>query len=258
MVEATDLDRLSAVLEPVKKVNVTQLVVERLEMLLEKGILKPGSKLPPEPEMCKLLGVSRPSLRQGYKALEVLGVIRALPGDGTYISESTSKMLSVPLTFLMLMKRISLDDVFEFRILLEVDLARRAASYPSEQEAAAMKSQLETMEMSLAEEQKESYLKAEYEFHNCIARAARNSLLLEIISMVGGLLWETRRELVNFVPDRGSDFKQHYRIYEAICAQDSAAAAEAMRQHLMSAFDLARSEAFLSGGRRAKLCGIQP
>lgn len=246
MHETMDFKVLSAVLEPVRKTNVTQLVVERLQMLLEKGILKPGSKLPPEPEMCKLLGVSRPSLRQGYKALEILGVIRAVPGDGTYITESTSKMLSVPLTFLMLMKRISLDDVFEFRILLEVDLARRAALSSSNDDTAAMKSQLETMEASLAEEVKERYLEAEYEFHNCIARAARNPLLLEIISMVGGLLWETRKELVNFVMNRGEDFKEHYRIYEGICARDPVAAADAMRHHLLTALNLTRSEAFLS------------
>lgn len=246
MPETADYETLSAVLAPVRKTNVTHLVVERLQMLLEKGILKPGSKLPPEPEMCKLLGVSRPSLRQGYKALEVLGVIRAVPGDGTYISESTSKMLSVPLTFLMLMKRISLDDVFEFRILLEVDLARRAALSSSDDETAAMKSQLEVMEASLAEEEKERYLEAEYEFHNCVARAARNPLLLEIISMIGGLLWETRKELVNFVPDRSEDYKQHDSIYEAIRAGDSAGAAEAMRRHLLIALDLTRSEAFLN------------
>jgi GntR family transcriptional regulator, transcriptional repressor for pyruvate dehydrogenase complex len=241
-----DLEMLSAALEPVKRVDVTHMVVGRLEMLLEKGILKPGSKLPPEPEMCKLLGVSRPSLRQAYKALDILGVIRAVPGDGTYITESTSKMLSVPLTFLLLMKKINLDHVFEFRILLEVDLARRAATCSSDKEMAAMKSQLEIMEASLAEEQKARYLEAEYEFHNCVARADRNPLLLEIISMVGGLLWETRKELVNFVTNRSEDFKQHYGIYEAICARDSAMAADAMRRHLLTALDLTRSEAFLS------------
>lgn len=245
MGETADLDTLSAALEPVKRRDVTHLVVERLQMLLEKKILKPGSKLPPEPEMCRLLGVSRPSLRQAYKAMDILGVIRAVPGDGTYINESTSKVLSVPLTFLMLMKKISVDDVFEFRILLEVNLARRAATHVSEQEMAAMRGLLDTMTSSLTAEGSERYLEAEYEFHNCVARAARNPLLLEIISMVGGVLWETRKELVNFVPDRSEDFKEHQRIYDAIAAHDSEAAADAMHQHLITALNLTRSEAFL-------------
>lgn len=245
MVETTHIDVLSAALEPVKRVDVTHMVVERLQMLLEKKILKPGSKLPPEPEMCKLLGVSRPSLRQAYKALDILGVIRATPGDGTYISESTSKVMAVPLTFLMLMNKIALDDVFEFRILLEVDLARRAASRASDGEMAIMKALLDAMASCLAEDQKEAYLQAEYEFHNCIARTARSPLLLEIISMVSGLLWETRIELVNFVPDRSEDYREHCCIYEAIVTRDPEAAGDAMRQHLLNALNLTRSEAFL-------------
>lgn len=244
MSEPSDLDLLSAAVAPVARTDVTQFIVERLKMLLEKEILKPGSKLPPEPEMCKLLGVSRPSLRQAYKALNILGVIRAVPGDGTYISETTSKMLSEPLTFLMLMKKITLDDVFDFRILLEVDLAKRAASHATQREKAAMKGLLDVMATSLGEEQSEAYLQAEYEFHNCIARSACSPLLLEVTSMVGGLLWETRRELVNFIRDRSQDYEQHYQIYEAILAGDAAATAEAMQHHLFTALDLARSQAF--------------
>ena len=244
MSHPSELELVSAALEPVKRSDVTELVVDRLKMLLEKGILKPGSKLPPEPKMCELLGVSRPSLRQAYKALNILGVIRAAPGDGTYITHTTSKMLSVPLIFLMLMKKISLDDIFELRILLEVDLARRAARQGSEEKRATMKRLLDTMASSLPSDRKDGYLQAEYEFHNTIARAARSPLLLEIISMVGGLLWETRKELVNFIPDRGEDYHQHSRIYEAIVAGDADAAGEAMRQHLLRALTLTRSEAF--------------
>lgn len=244
MFQPSELELVSAVLEPVKRIDVTELVVDRLKMLLEKGILKPGSKLPPEPEMCKMLGVSRPSLRQAYKALNILGVLRAAPGDGTYITHTTSKMLSVPLIFLMVMKKITLDDVFELRILLEVDLARRAAVHSSEEERAAMKDLLASMSSALPGERKNDYLQAEYEFHNTVARAARSALLLEIISMVGGLLWETRKELVNFVPDRSEDYHQHKHIYEAIAAEDADAAGEAMRQHLLTALNLTRSEAF--------------
>lgn len=247
MAKITDLDILSAALEPVQKIDVTDLVVGRLRMLLEKRILKPGSKLPPEPEMCRMIGVSRPSLRQAYKALNLLGVIRAVPGDGTYISESTSKVLSMPLTFLMLMRKISLDDIFEFRILLEVELARQAAIRSSGQEVEAMNSQLEIMGVSFTEEQKERYLEAEYEFHNLIAQAAHNALVFEIISIVSGLLWEARKELVNFVQDRSGDFNEHYRIYEAICARDAGAAGEAMKQHLMTALNLTRGEGFFKG-----------
>lgn len=221
--KSSELDLLTVVIEPVKRVDVTEFVVERLKLLLEKGTLKPRSKLPPDPEMCKLLEVRWPSLRQAYKALSILGVIRAVPRDGTYISDSTSEMLSAPFTFLTLMKKITLDGVFDFRILLEVDLARRAASGALQQEKAAMKALLDVMAKSRGEEQSEAYSQAEYKFHNCVACAARSPLLLKVTSMFRGLLWETRRKLVNFVRDRSEDYEQHYQIYKAILAGDAEA-----------------------------------
>ncbi|HXJ94366.1 MAG TPA: FadR/GntR family transcriptional regulator [Terriglobia bacterium] len=240
---------LAAALKPLKKTDVTQLVVDRLRDLLEQGVLRPGSKLPTETEMSKLLAISRPSLRQAYKALSMLGILRAVPGDGTYISESTSKILSMPLTFLMLMRRISMDDIFEFRMMLEANLARLAASRASEAEVQAMTSQIEHMAANLDNHKKDQYLAAEYEFHNCIARAAHNNLLLEVISIVSGLLWETRKALVNLVPDRGKDLAEHNAILAAISGRDAEEAAAAMRRHLGSALELAQRKAvFRSDG----------
>jgi len=236
---------LAAALKPLKKTDVTQLVVDRLRDLLEQGVLRPGSKLPTETEMSRLLGISRPSLRQAYKALSMLGILRAVPGDGTYISESTSKILSMPLTFLMLMRRISLDDIFEFRMMLEANLARMAATRASEAEVQAMTSQIEHMEANLEDHKKDHYLASEYEFHNCIARAAHNHLMLEIISIVSGLLWETRKALVNVVPDRGKDLAEHTAILAGISGHNPEEAAAAMRRHLGSALELAQKKAVL-------------
>ncbi len=233
---------LVAAIDRVERQDVTRLVMDRLQSLLEQGLLHPGSKLPPEKELTKVLGVSRPSLRQAYKALNVLGIIRAVPGDGTYINESVSKTLAMPLTFLLLMKKISLEEVFEFRLTLECELAYQAAQRRTEAESQAIRAQLEIMERNVQENPARQYLEAEYEFHSGIAQAAHNNLLLEIIVIVGGLLWETRKRLVGLVPDRQSDFEQHRKIYLTISGQDAQAAAKAMRDHLQSALDLLRRE----------------
>jgi len=238
MENANDDGILAGEVEPVKRPDVTGLVVERLRSLLERGVLQPGSKLPPEPKMAGMFGISRPSLRQAYKALNILGIIRAVPGDGTYISESTSQALSMPLTFLMLLKKITLEEVFEFRMLLEGELATMAANRASDEELLAMHAQLEQMRSFLTDETRARYLEAEYEFHNCIARGAHNALLLEITSIVSGLLWETRKKLVELVPDLNEDLQAHRNIYLAACARQAQAAGDAMRRHLKVAFDL--------------------
>src|SRR5262249_38696476 len=98
---SSDLMDTLANVGPVERKDLTIMVLDRIRGLLEKGVLQAGSKLPPEHTMTTLLGISRPSLRQAYKVLNVLGIIRAVPGRGTYISDSTSKILSMPLMFLM-------------------------------------------------------------------------------------------------------------------------------------------------------------
>src|SRR5436190_12589239 len=208
---------LTAALKPLKRTDVTQLVVDRLRNLLEQRVLKPGSKLPPEPEMSKLLGISRPSLRQAYKALSILGVLRAVPGNGTYISDSTSKVLAMPLMFLMLMKKISLEDIFGFRITVEGELASLAATRATAEEVEKIRNQIHLMTSALADRKR--YLEAEYEFHNRIARAAHNPLLLEIILIVSELLWEMRKALVPIIPEIKEDLRQHRNIYEKIRAR---------------------------------------
>lgn len=237
-IETSERSILTAAVRSVKRQDVTELVVERLRNLMEGGVLKPGSKLPPEVEMARLFGISRPSLRQAYKALTILGIIRAVPGDGTYIADSTCKTLSMPLTFLMLMKKISFGEIFEFRVMLEGELATLAATRASEDEVRAMHIQLGLMRAAMVEKTRERYLEAEYEFHNCIARGGHNALLLEVISILGGVLWETRKRLVELVSDLSEDFAAHQTIYSSIAARHPQRAGDAMRCHLQVALEL--------------------
>jgi GntR family transcriptional regulator, transcriptional repressor for pyruvate dehydrogenase complex len=233
-------EALSAAIKPLERRDVTALVIDRLKTLMEKGLLNVGSKLPPESEMTRLLGVSRPSLRQAYKALNILGIIRAVPGDGTYINENISNTLSTPLSFLVALRKIDFDEVFEFRILVEGELASRAAARASEEEIRSMNSQLAKMAAALGEKNLEDYRSAEYEFHMLIARAAHNGLLLEIILIVSDLLRDVRRKLANLVPASGDDFQQHRDVFLAIQSRSPANAGEAMRRHVRIAMDLAK------------------
>lgn len=107
-----------------------------------------------------------------------------------------------------------------------------------------MSTRLETMGKCLGDKTRKGYLEAEYEFHNWIARAAHHTLLLEIISMVGGVLWETRKRLVNFVVDLSEDLSEHRSIYEGIRNRNPVMAQQAMRSHLLKAIELTRREAF--------------
>jgi GntR family transcriptional repressor for pyruvate dehydrogenase complex len=225
-------EALGAMIAPLKRRDLTTQVIDSLRTLLERGVLQPGSKLPTEMKMTRLLGISRPSLRQAYKVLTVLGIIRSVPGDGTYINESVPGTLAIPFTFLMLVKKTTLSEVLELRVMLECEVASLAAIRARDNEIRAMNAQLEIMLSSLGGNQIEQYLEADSEFHNCIARAAHNDLLLEIMVIVGGLLRETRKRIIPLVRDRREAVEQHRSIYLAISSRDPQVARVAMNRHL--------------------------
>ena len=70
-------------LSPVKKVRVIEEILDKMRALVDSGKLAKGSKLPSERDLCAMLSVSRPSLREALKVLDILGVIKTRQGDGT-------------------------------------------------------------------------------------------------------------------------------------------------------------------------------
>ena len=82
-------------------------VIEQIKQALAEGRLKPGDRLPAETELEVLFGVSRGSIRQAMKSLEMLGVVTIRPGDGTYVNDEMSRNSFNPLIFALLLIGIS-------------------------------------------------------------------------------------------------------------------------------------------------------
>src|SRR5262245_8610533 len=78
----------------------------RFKALISRRVFTAGSRLPPERELAHALGVSRPTLRQAMKALQILGVIRIRHGDASYLAESASNILKEPIEFALALKSI--------------------------------------------------------------------------------------------------------------------------------------------------------
>ena len=76
--------------EPILRLDLTEEIINRIKVMMGRGKLKRGSKLPPERQFARLLGVGRPALRQALKALSTLGIIESRVGQGTFINQSTS------------------------------------------------------------------------------------------------------------------------------------------------------------------------
>jgi GntR family transcriptional repressor for pyruvate dehydrogenase complex len=215
-------------------------VVEQIRALIGSGQLRPGDRLPAERELCKQLGISRPSLRAGLRMLVAHGVLRARHGSGTYVADGPPSLDSGQLSLLAALHGFTFDQMFEARRVLEVQVAGLAAERATAEHLATIAE--ETAEMYAALDDPQQYLIHDIKFHRAIAAASGNPILATLVEMVSAVMYDQRRETIGRAHDFKESVEMHQRIYRAIRSQKPDAARLAMHDHLALAQDAYRSE----------------
>ncbi|MCC6363429.1 MAG: FadR family transcriptional regulator [Bryobacterales bacterium] len=204
-------------------------VMKEIERCFRTKRLRPGSKLPPERELAAEFGVSRHTLREVLKALNLFGIIRSRAGDGTYVQRSLSGLVAKAIGLSALLEDVNYMDAFNTRLAIEPTLARIAAGKARREHLEMMRREIHEMELSLGKVQE--YTRHEVAFHELIVTAADNPILKSVMTAVAGLLLEARLTITYERVDR-DDLALHARILDAIEARDPDGAFAAMAHHL--------------------------
>jgi GntR family transcriptional regulator, transcriptional repressor for pyruvate dehydrogenase complex len=216
--------------EAVRKTKVYEQVAKQIQSLIADGLLKPGDKLPPERELAETFQVSRSSLRDAIRALEMLGLVEPRQGEGTVVREISVEALVIPLASMLVHKRELVAELLDLRQMIEPPLAARAADHASPQELEHMEDILRRQKEKV--DRGELAIEEDSEFHYAIARAAKNSVLLRVLDMFMDSLRESRERSLQVEGRLQKSFAGHRRILRAICKHDASAAEVAMRKHI--------------------------
>jgi len=219
---------------PLNKDGVTNQLVARVKTLISEGVLRPGAKLPPERELAPAFGVSRSSLRHALKALEIMGVLTQRVGDGTYLAGDAGAILQEPFELLMLIDGITLDDLLETRLIVEPELAARAAERATLDDLRKMSQTLGTYKRGVDER---VCVEADLAFHRAIFEAARNPICARMFSLIHRAMAGSI-ELTTQMVDWDHTLSFHRPIYEAIEKRRPVDARVAMIAHLSDAKSL--------------------
>ncbi|MCM3903936.1 MAG: FadR family transcriptional regulator [Pyrinomonadaceae bacterium] len=231
--------------EPSTSGQTTEEVVARVSELIRSSQLKPGDRLPPERELSKQLGLSRPSLRAGLRALSSMGVLRSRQGAGTFVAGGPPTLDSEPLRLLAALHGFSFDHMFETRSVLEVGAAGLAAEHATSEQLATLADEIAEMYANLGDPQE--YLVHDIRFHRAIADASGNPTLATLVEMVSAVMYERRRETIDRAHDFSESLELHQQVYRAIRARQPEEARAAMREHIVraqQAFALEESEEY--------------
>jgi GntR family transcriptional regulator, transcriptional repressor for pyruvate dehydrogenase complex len=207
-------------------------VVARLRDMIHSGEISAGDRLPPERDLAKMLGVSRPTLRAGIRSLSTVGILQSRQGAGTFVSDvkESPTLDSSPLRMLSALHGFTSDEMFEARLALEMSIAGLAAERATSEQMTLMAEEITGMYASLTDP--EQYLVHDMKFHQTIAAASNNRILTALMNMVATILYDARSKTVKRAKDLKQSAEQHHNIYRAMREHDPEAARKAMYDHL--------------------------
>lgn len=206
-----------------KKQSTVDVVINSMRQLLLSKKLLPGQRIPSEPEICEGLGVSRGSVREAMKILAAFGIVEIKVGDGTYIPNEPKPAIIDPLLFSFLIHDPDIQEITEFRQLMELDIIELILAHKegNAAERALLEENLRQLE-TLREERadRDAFCTNDLEFHRLLGRAAGNKIAQRIYDFALDFLENTIRETHRRQEYGGIAYQVHRQIVEAIREND--------------------------------------
>ncbi|MCW2351546.1 GntR family transcriptional repressor for pyruvate dehydrogenase complex [Sphingobium sp. B1D7B] len=209
-----------------------QAIAHQLLEVFGSGRYKPGDRLPTERELAIQYNVSRPTIREAIIALEVQGIVEVRVGSGAYLKGLPSA--GDPAAF-----NVSAFELTEARLLLEGEAAALAAAQITDEELATLAQLID--EIATENERNAGTEDADHQFHLTIARATRNSAIVNLIDNLWSLRAKSPETALLYAKARSANVKpvidEHQVILDALRTRDPAKARAAMRAHLTAVLD---------------------
>jgi GntR family transcriptional regulator, transcriptional repressor for pyruvate dehydrogenase complex len=218
----------------VKSNKISEHIVEQIRQAIFEGRLKAGDKLPPEKVLLETFHVSKATLREALRSLEMLGFLEIRKGasGGGFVTEVDMKKARDSFTNFLLFKNLSLSNLSEVRLILEPYVAEKAALVITEEDLRRLEKLNKECEYVLKNNIPIESRKNEIEYHRIIGSVSGNPILMFILDFVENLLIDTKEIL-----QPGKEFSQkvlnaHKRIYKALLERDHKKTREEMVKHV--------------------------
>jgi len=220
----------------------TDVVLQGIRAMVIGGQLSAGSQLPVESELCQALGVSRGSLREGVRALCIMGVLETRRGAGTFVSSLDSRLLLAPMAFLVdLQTAEQRDNLLAVRRVLESEAAGRAALTITPERLAEASAALEGVRTHVFSHQLVDYemiMDASAVFHRVVAQASESPALSALVEALSDRAVTARSAIgVHDMKQARRTFERHASILDALKQRDPDRARLLMSLHLLDVQD---------------------
>lgn len=214
----------------VRKIRISEEIIEQVRDLIVSGRLRPGDRLPSERELAQILHVGRSTVREAIRAMESMSLVKVRAGEGTFLVSLDGNPEANSLAGHVLKSWDNQHQLFEVRRVIEPDLASLAARRATPQQLEEMRATLQAQ--AAAVERGENGMQADTRFHFLLAEAAGNDVLMRLMTDLMEMLQETRAHSLEATGRPATSLRQHRAVLRAIQAREPKAAERRMLEHL--------------------------
>jgi GntR family transcriptional repressor for pyruvate dehydrogenase complex len=209
-------------------------IADSIEQVVAREQLAPGTQLPPERELAETLGVSRPTVREALRLLRERGLVRMKVGSGTFVTDVPASSVADSIERFLVFGSCSYEELLTARRILEPDMAALAAERATPEDLARLRELVEAIEGACASNDAENYADVDASFHEALASATHNRLIVAIAHSFERVMREWIRAVTEvLVAEEGA--RSHRLVYDALLDGDADRAREAMLIHMLTA-----------------------
>ena len=240
-------------LQQIERSTVAEQVARHLLELIRSGSVQPGQQLPTERELAATLKVSRPSIREALRGLQILGVVRMRQGGGIHVSSLDAIDMLQPLQVFLRLSPENFSALHEARLVVEASIGRLACQRMTQDLLARLQALLDQQE-TLTDDAV-AFRSSDIEFHRLLRQASGNPFLDRVSTFFFVLGTEYRRVHWETPGMLRRSLDDHREIVAAITAADAGRTAAAMEQHMMSVRDSTRQAMHGRDDESTRWCG---
>lgn len=209
-------------------------IIEQIRKAIFEGQLNPGDKLPSEKELMQIFHVSKSTLREALRSLEVLGFLEIRKGasGGPFVTEVNMGKARDCFSNFLHFKNLSIRDLFEVLLILEPYTAEKAAINITDEELKRLEDLNTKCDHLLKNNIPVESRKNEINYHRIIGNVCGNPILMFILDFVVNLLFDTKEILEPGEELSRKHIHSHKLIHKALLARDAAKAREEMIKHI--------------------------
>lgn len=208
-------------------------IINQIKGSIKNGELKRGDRLPSERNMSEQLGVSRATVREAIRSLEIMGLVQCIQGEGNFITNNLENSLIEPISMMFMLNQGKINEINELRRALELESVKLASRKISDNSIKKLEELCDIMESSDDESEK---AEADKKLHYEIARASENILIINILNasslLIENLIKDIRIKILKHENNTKIINTQHRLIVNALKNKDTESAIKNMQIHV--------------------------